>query len=77
LVGLAAGGAVAFVVGAILFTPNTTGCTGSGNYAENCRLYRAGMVVGGAGLGALVGALVRTEQWAPVALDSLQFGAVR
>ncbi|PYP37652.1 MAG: hypothetical protein DMD46_05140 [Gemmatimonadetes bacterium] len=73
LLGLAVGGAVAFVVGAILFSPDSNACTGSGDYAENCRLYRAGIVVGGAGLGALVGALIRTEQWAPVPLDALRF----
>jgi hypothetical protein len=72
LVGLATGAAVGFVVGAMMFTPHTTACTGSGNYAKDCRLYRAGIVVGGAGLGALVGALIRSEQWAPVALDSLR-----
>lgn len=74
LVGLAAGAVVGFVVGAILFSPESTGCTGSGNYGETCALIRAGIVVGGAGLGALVGALIRTEQWAPVSRDSLQFG---
>ncbi len=73
LLGLAVGGAVAFVVGAILFSPDSNACTGSGDYAENCRLYRAGIVVGGAGLGALVGALIRTEQWAPVPLEALRF----
>ncbi len=38
--GLAVGAAVGFGVGAILFPPNSTGCTGSGDYAENCHLYR-------------------------------------
>jgi hypothetical protein len=60
--GLVVGAAAGFVVGAILFSPNSNACTGSGNYGEHCLLYRAGIVVGGAGLGALVGSLIRTEK---------------
>ena len=71
--GLAVGVVVGFGVGAILFPPNSTACTGSGDYAENCRLYRAGIAFGGAGLGALIGALIRTERWAALPLESVQF----
>ena len=71
--GLAVGAAVGFGVGAILFPPNSTGCTGSGDYAENCHLYRAGIAVGGVSLGALAGALISTERWKPLPLESVQF----
>jgi hypothetical protein len=77
MVGLAAGAVVGFVVGAALLSPESSGCNGSGNYGETCSMSRIGIVVGSAGLGALVGALIRTDQWAPVAMDSLRFGPAR
>ncbi|HSD30312.1 MAG TPA: hypothetical protein VLB49_00235 [Gemmatimonadales bacterium] len=73
LIGVVAGGVVGLAVGAILFSPNSSACEGSGNYAQNCRLYRAGIVAAGAGLGLLVGAQIRTERWVPLRLRSLQF----
>lgn len=73
MLGLAVGAAVGFGVGAILFPPSSTACTGSGNYAENCRLYRAGIVLGGLGLGALAGALFRTERWVSLPVESVPF----
>jgi hypothetical protein len=77
VLGLATGAVVGGIVGAILFTPTTSACEGSGNYEQNCRLYRAGIVVGSAGLGALVGSLIRSEKWGPVNPDSLGLDARR
>lgn len=73
VVGLALGAAVGLGVGAILLSPNSNRCTGSGNYGEFCLQMRAGILVGGAGLGALVGALIHTERWAPLRPESVQF----
>lgn len=73
LIGTVAGGVVGLAVGVLLFSPNSSACEGSGNYAQNCRLYREGTVVAGAGLGLLVGAHIRTERWMPLRLGSLQF----
>lgn len=73
LLGVVAGGVVGLAVGAMLFSPNTSAREGSGNYAHNCRLYRSGIVVVGAGLGLLVGAQIRTERWVPLRLGSLRF----
>ncbi|MGE0353405.1 MAG: hypothetical protein AB7I33_04155 [Gemmatimonadales bacterium] len=70
--GLAVGAAAGLLAGAILFSPGGNACTGSGNYGERCLYYRAGILAGGVGLGALVGALIRTERWEPVALESLR-----
>lgn len=58
LIGTAVGVAAAF----ILFSPGSNACSGSGDYEKNCRYYRAGIVVGSAGLGALIGSLIRTEK---------------
>lgn len=60
--GLVIGAAVGLVAAYVLFAPGSNACSGSGDYEENCRLYRAGIVIGAAGLGALVGALIRTEK---------------
>lgn len=58
LIGTAVGVAAAF----ILFSPGSNACSGSGDYEKNCWYYRAGIVVGSAGLGALIGSLIRTEK---------------
>jgi hypothetical protein len=58
LIGTAVGVAAAF----ILFAPGSNACSGSGDYEKNCWYYRAGIVVGSAGLGALIGSLIRTEK---------------
>ncbi len=60
--GLLIGAGVGLVAAYVLFAPGSNACSGSGDYEENCRLYRAGIVIGSAGLGALVGALIRTEK---------------
>jgi hypothetical protein len=73
LLGIVAGGVVGLAVGAVMFSPNSSACEGSGNYAQNCRWYRAGVVVAGAGLGLLVGAQIRTERWVPLRLEALRF----
>lgn len=65
LVGLLAGTGAGLAFGLIAFAPGSNACTGSGDYEKNCMAYRAGTTLAGAGLGALVGALIRTEKWTP------------
>jgi hypothetical protein len=72
--GLVIGAVAGLGMGFILFSPGSTGCTGSGDYGENCAYYRAASAVGGAGLGALIGALIHTERWVPFPLGSVRFG---
>lgn len=60
--GLIVGAAVGLVAAYVLFAPGSNACSGSGDYEDNCRLYRAGIVVGGAGLGALIGSQIRTKK---------------
>ncbi|HKA57993.1 MAG TPA: YtxH domain-containing protein [Gemmatimonadales bacterium] len=62
LTGLLIGTAVGIAAAYILFAPGSNACSGSGDYEKNCRYYRAGIVVGSAGLGALIGSLIRTEK---------------
>ena len=69
LLGLGIGAVVGLGTGFLLFQPGSTGCTGSGDYEENCMLYRAGALLGGAAVGALTGALIRTERWEAMPLD--------
>ena len=71
LAGAGVGAAVGAAAGLIAISPEGT-CTGSGNYGELCALAVAVSIGAGAALGALVGALVRTERWVPVPLDQLR-----
>ncbi len=71
--GAAVGAAAGIAAGALLFNSSTSACTGSGNYEENCRWYRAGIAVGSAGLGALAGLAIRTERWQSVPPQSVRF----
>lgn len=60
--GLVIGAAVGLVAAYVLFAPGSNACSGSGDYEQNCRWYRAAIVVGSAGLGALIGSLIRTKK---------------
>lgn len=60
--GLVIGAAVGLVAAYVLFAPGSNACSGSGDYEQNCRWYRAAIVVGSAGLGAVIGSLVRTQK---------------
>lgn len=70
LIGLLAGTGAGLAFGLIAFAPGSNACTGSGDYEKNCMAYRAGTTLAGAGLGALVGALIRTEKWTPASSRS-------
>ncbi|MCU0621092.1 MAG: hypothetical protein MUC69_06275 [Gemmatimonadales bacterium] len=71
LLGLGIGAAVGLGAGFLLFQPGSSQCTGSGDYEENCMLYRAGVMVGGAVAGALAGTFIRTERWEALPLPSV------
>ena len=60
--GLLIGAGVGLVAAYLLFAPGSNACSGSGDYEENCRWYRAGIVVGSAGLGAFIGSQIRTKK---------------
>ena len=60
--GLLIGAGVGLVAAYVLFAPGSNACSGSGDYEENCRWYRAAIVVGSAGLGALIGSQIRTKK---------------
>ena len=60
--GLLVGAGVGLVAAYVLFAPGSNACSGSGDYEENCRWYRAAIVVGSAGLGAFIGSQIRTKK---------------
>ena len=45
-------------------------CEGSGNYGQLCALFLVGAMAGGAVVGALVGAVVRHDEWVSVSLET-------
>jgi hypothetical protein len=66
-------GAGVGLVGGLLAINSGDGsaCRGSANYGELCAISVAATTVGGGFLGLLVGALVRTERWTPLSLETL------
>ena len=71
LIGLVAGAALGAVVGATAeIDPDTCDSYYSSTFCSRGEAYAAGILVMG-GIGAGVGALVKTDRWMPVALDAL------
>ena len=71
VVGLLIGTGVGLAVGFVTFSG--TQCEGSGDsYGQMCWAGRAATTVAGAGLGALIGALVRKERWVPAQASGTQ-----
>jgi hypothetical protein len=71
LVGLLAGAALGAVVGATAeIDPDTCDSYYSSTFCSRGQAYAAGILIMG-GIGAGVGALVKTDRWMPVAIDAL------
>jgi hypothetical protein len=71
LYGLLAGAALGTLVGATAeIDPQTCGSYDSSAFCSRGEAYAGGILVGG-GIGAGVGALVKTDRWMPLAIDAL------